>query len=150
MGRAVGLAVVGAAVGAAVVGAGEGAGVSHVPSALHRPLTQSRAPSAHAAPGPHAGHAPPPQSTAVSSAFFIPSEHDAGVGCAVGWAVGNAVGLDVGAAVGAAVGLRHTLSPRARHAGSVAVALDPGKNWISSKPSPHEPPPPPQPNIRVR
>ena len=35
-----------------------GAGVSHVPSALHRPLQQSRMPCSHCLPGGHGRHSP--------------------------------------------------------------------------------------------
>ena len=82
-GEPVGLAVGrddGESVGASD-GDGVGAEVSHVfVSALHRPLTQSRAPFWHFWPGLHFGHSPPPQSVCVSRPFKTLSPHVVGVG----------------------------------------------------------------------
>jgi len=102
-GATLGVAV-GRALGDVVVGATVGA--EHVPSPVHKPLVQSRGPSAHFLPGRHLGHAPPPQSTAVSRPFLRSSTHvGSGEGLVVGAAVGAAVGRTLGAAVvGAAVG----------------------------------------------
>ena len=77
--------------------------VSHVPSSLHRPLTQSRGPSTHFLPAQHGAQSPPPQSTDVSRPFRMSSSHVATLGLTVGPADGLELGLVLGSDVGSCV-----------------------------------------------